>query len=224
MYLDEVEKYFIKKRKKSLILSPKDWIIIEKWYTIGIPLKIIKQGIDTGFEYFYSKDENRNRSLNTIRYCEPIILDLWQEYKENMVGRNDYEETFDEHKYILNKLAELKNNLEKSGTYVKLQKNEQLLMLLRDLYQEIKIIEKNFIKKEITPFVLEENLYSLKQNFAQKVPNLIPLELLKKIKENANGKLKKYINKMSEKSFKKTLNIVIFKNICEYYKIPDILI
>ncbi|MBI5416460.1 hypothetical protein HZA55_00700 [Candidatus Poribacteria bacterium] len=138
MYLDEIEKYFIKKRKKFLILNPRDWVLIEKWYNMGIPIKVVKKGVDQSFETFFSNEENSKsgRTLNTIRYCESVILELWREYKENSIGVNhSEEEDFDDKKYAIEKIAELKNNLINSGEYLKSKNEESIVKLLRNLYK-----------------------------------------------------------------------------------------
>lgn len=81
MYIEDVENYFCQKKGKSLILSPKDWTLIKKWWTDGIPLPLVLQGIDAAFA------NNPNpKKINSIGYCESEILSLWEVYKENMVG------------------------------------------------------------------------------------------------------------------------------------------
>ncbi|MBI4650060.1 hypothetical protein HY745_01965 [Candidatus Desantisbacteria bacterium] len=223
MYLDEVEKYFIKKRKKSLIISPVDWTLIEKWYNIGIPLRIVKQGIDTSLENFFTRHKNDGRTLNTIKYCEPAVIELWQEYKENMIGESKTSQKFDECGYTLEKLKELKQNLRNSAEYLKSIQEKQVVGLLRVLYKQINDIEKNLKQDKIIVIDIEDKLHSLNQKLIKDAKQFVPSEILKKIEEEAKEKLKKHKNKMSQDAYSKTLDNIINKKIEEYFKLPDML-
>lgn len=223
MYLDEVEKYFIKKRKKFLIISPGDWTLVEKWYNIGIPLRIVKQGIDKSLGIFFTRYKNDGRTLNTIKYCEPAVIELWQEYKENMVGESKSSQKFDEFGYTLEKLKELKQNLKNSAEYLKSIQEKQIVELLRLLYKQINDIEKNLKQDKITVIDIEDKLHSLNQKLIKDAKQYIPSEILKKIKKEAGEKLKKYRNKMSQDAYIKTLDNIIYKKIEEYFKLPDML-
>ena len=80
-YTNRITEYFLHKRGEGLILSPKNWMIIEKWEKIGIPLHIVIQGIDKTFENFSATDIQRKK-IRYLAYCEPEILHLWKGYQK----------------------------------------------------------------------------------------------------------------------------------------------
>lgn len=85
-YKDRVREYFSHKKGDGLILSPTNWIVVEKWENMGIPLHVVIQGIDKTFENLRSGGLQQKR-VNYLGYCEPEILNLWKEYrKKNYTG------------------------------------------------------------------------------------------------------------------------------------------
>lgn len=84
-YYSDIEEYFVRKRRKNLLISPLDWCLIEIWKENEIPLHIVFRGIDRSFE----NAEQRKRGLpTTLHYCHPAVMEAFGEFKEAMVGRN----------------------------------------------------------------------------------------------------------------------------------------
>jgi len=84
-YFTEIEEAFIRRRGKTLLLSPIDWSLIEAWKTRGIPLHIVLSGIARSFD---SHDKAaRKRSVKTLLYCQEEVEVQYAEWLESQVGK-----------------------------------------------------------------------------------------------------------------------------------------
>lgn len=84
-YFTEIEEAFIRRRGKTLLLSPIDWSLIEAWKTRGIPLHIVLSGIAHSFD---SHDKAaRKRSVKTLLYCQEEVEVQYAEWLESQVGK-----------------------------------------------------------------------------------------------------------------------------------------
>ena len=45
-YVKEVERFLVEKRNGGLMIFHKEWLLIEKWESMGIPVNIVKEGIE----------------------------------------------------------------------------------------------------------------------------------------------------------------------------------
>lgn len=85
-YFTEIEDTFIRRRGKSLLLSPMDWALIESWKEMGIPLHVALRGIEQSFDSYESKP--RKRSVKTLFYCQEEVEAQFAEWLEAQLGAN----------------------------------------------------------------------------------------------------------------------------------------
>src|SRR2546423_3689835 len=83
-YYTEVEDAFIRRRGKSLLISPLDWALIESWKEMGIPLHVVLRGVEKAFDSWESKP--RKRSIKTLLYCQEEVEAQYAEWLESRVG------------------------------------------------------------------------------------------------------------------------------------------
>lgn len=87
-YFTEVEDYFLRRRGKTLLLSPVDWALIEGWKTRGVPLHVALRGIERTFDSYDSKPARaRRRSIKTLLYCAEEVEAQYAEWLESQTGR-----------------------------------------------------------------------------------------------------------------------------------------
>jgi hypothetical protein len=82
-YFTEVEEYFIRKRGKSLLVSPLDWCLIELWKENEIPLHVVLRGIDRSFE---AAGRRGKKPPGTLFYCHPAVIEAFEEYQRARTG------------------------------------------------------------------------------------------------------------------------------------------
>ena len=84
-YFTEIEEYFHRRRRSTLLLSTLDWALIETWKDAGIPLEAVLRGIDAAFDRYESRPA-RPRKINSLAYCSQEVLAASEEMKEAAVG------------------------------------------------------------------------------------------------------------------------------------------
>ena len=85
-YFTEIEDAFVRRRGRSLLLSPMDWALIESWKEMGIPLHVALRGIERAFDSYESKP--RKRSVKTLFYCQEEVEAQYGEWLESQLGAN----------------------------------------------------------------------------------------------------------------------------------------
>ena len=87
-YFTEVEDYFLRRRGKTLLLSPVDWALIENWKTRGVPLHVALRGIERTFDAYDRKPASaRRRTIKTLLYCAEEVEAQHAEWLESQTGR-----------------------------------------------------------------------------------------------------------------------------------------
>ncbi|MBE21341.1 MAG: hypothetical protein CL481_04010 [Acidobacteria bacterium] len=79
-YFNRIEEHFGRRRGGPLVLSPKDWGLVEAWHDSGIPLRIVLRGINQAFDRFAASGPRPDR-INSLLYCEQEIRAAWEEYR-----------------------------------------------------------------------------------------------------------------------------------------------
>jgi len=69
-YFTEIEEHFQRTRGTPLFrLSSKDWVLIEGWKRVGIPLEAVLRGIDAAFEKWRGRPmQARTQMVNSVAY------------------------------------------------------------------------------------------------------------------------------------------------------------
>lgn len=86
-YFTEIEDTFIRRRGKSLFLSPLDWALIETWQDRGIPLHIVIRSIESVFDV-YDKQPAGTRSIKSLFYCREEIEVEYTEWLRAQTGKS----------------------------------------------------------------------------------------------------------------------------------------
>lgn len=80
-YYAEVESYFVAKRGSPLFITPAEWDLVLRWERLGIPLPVLKQGIDRALER--PKARLRPRKLG---YCRQSVEAAFRRFRESALG------------------------------------------------------------------------------------------------------------------------------------------
>jgi hypothetical protein len=93
-YFQEVEAHFVERRGSPLFITPGEWFLIGKWEEQGIPLHVVKDGIDRVFER--PQAAARPRKLG---YCRQTVEAAFRRFREVSLGgggdRTPAQEPFD---------------------------------------------------------------------------------------------------------------------------------
>ncbi len=77
-YFRRVERHFGLRRDGPLLLSPRDWQVVERWYDRGIPLDTVLRGINRAFDRFDATGATAAR-VNSLSYCKQQVEAAWEE-------------------------------------------------------------------------------------------------------------------------------------------------
>jgi biotin-(acetyl-CoA carboxylase) ligase len=80
-YYEEVESYFVTRRGSPLFITPSEWDLVWRWEQEGIPVTVVKEGIDRVFE--------RPKTLLKARrlgYCRQTVEAAFRRSRESSLG------------------------------------------------------------------------------------------------------------------------------------------
>jgi len=218
-YIREVEKILIEKRNKGLMLFHKDWLIIEKWKALGIPVKIVKEGIDSAITGLNFSQKGEFYTVPTLAYCEKQVLKTWKDFKESRVGRSrvcdeDKEKAPFSHRaleYLDNLQRRIERDIEtrkgKESVVIPEDLERKLLSNLKDLVKKIK---NNEVEEEGE---FEEELKSLDVGILNSLKQAIDEKKLSSFKNECRKKLLPYRNRMEDKDYTESLEAMLDQKI-----------
>jgi hypothetical protein len=86
-YFSAIETEFIRRRGTPFLLSPKDYALARRWFTLGIPIADVCVGIGEAFD----RREERGAigRVNSLSYCEGAVLEAWERRASARVGKSE---------------------------------------------------------------------------------------------------------------------------------------
>ena len=138
-YYSEVETYFIELRGSPLFITPSEWAIVANWEASGIPLKVVKEGIDRVFER-----PRKSSSALKLGYCEQAVAFAFRRFREIRLGnrnRDSEEKGFDVKAHLVKLVSEVREKYPKlvneldllAESDLSLSEIEEALMELNDV-------------------------------------------------------------------------------------------
>jgi len=87
-YFQRIEEHFGQRRGGPLVLSPKDWKLIQRWHEKRIPLPVVLRGINLAFDRFAASGPRPDR-LNTLSYCAQHVETTWEDHRRTHAGSQE---------------------------------------------------------------------------------------------------------------------------------------
>jgi hypothetical protein len=82
-YFQRIEREFIGLRGAPMLLTPKDWQVIARWYEAGVPLGLVVQTIAELFEK--RKESGKSSRISSISYCAGAVERAWLAAQEMLL-------------------------------------------------------------------------------------------------------------------------------------------
>jgi len=230
-YFTEIEDTFIRRRGKSLLLSPMDWALIESWKEMGVPLHVALRGIEQAFDSYESKP--RKRSVKTLFYCQEEVEAQFAEWLESQLGANgdaDGEEVEAEmeeadarlpfpRRSILEHMARARLSLLEIGKERK--RKDALFDALGRTAHRLEELEKDFAHaRRPDAEKLESDLTTLEKNLDDAVLESMQAEELERLRSETEEQLKPYRNRMERATYQQTFENLLLKRLREQHKLP----
>jgi len=87
-YLQAVSRFFIEHRGAPFFLSAEEIENIKEWKCMGIPLQIVREGIEDCFSARKKRPSPRGKIMS-LSFCRPFVLHGYKAYKERKVGAGE---------------------------------------------------------------------------------------------------------------------------------------
>ena len=87
-YFTEIEEHFVKRRGRSLLISPMDWALIAAWRDAGVPLNVALRGIDMAMDGFFARQHRSSSKVNSLCYCHDSVMTEYSSHLESGVGES----------------------------------------------------------------------------------------------------------------------------------------
>jgi len=210
-YLEKVESFFVKKRKKGLIISPNDWLVIEKWQDEGIPLKIVLKGIENTFKNVDSSAIGGKSKIHRLAYCEAEIRNLWEKSAAAPGG-------IEQECFPTPLLTQTVSALEEASA----QQEGEIAQAISDLAGELAHMGKASGKTGISPARQEIQLREGLKHLAERLQSLIAQDKLEALRQAVERKLVNYRRTMEPETYQKTFQALLRDRILGMVGISDI--
>ena len=231
-YFTEIEDTFIRRRGRSLLLSPMDWALIESWKEMGIPLHVALRGIERSFDSYESKP--RKRSVKTLFYCQEEVEAQFAEWLESQLGANGEAESVEDasaefeeadarlpfpRQTILEHMTRARTALIEIATERK--RKDALFDALGRVAARLQELEKDFSHaRRPDAESLENDLTSLEKNLDDAVLESMSAAELKAVRSATEEQLKPYKNRMERATYEQTFENLLHKRLREQHGLP----
>ncbi|HJO04051.1 MAG TPA: hypothetical protein QGG47_08760 [Acidobacteriota bacterium] len=86
-YFRQIERHFGVRRGGPLLLSPRDWQVVERWHDRGVPLDVVLRGINRAFDRFDAGGASAAK-VNSLSYCKQQVEAIWEEHRRAATTSN----------------------------------------------------------------------------------------------------------------------------------------
>lgn len=221
-YFTEIESFFLKKRKKGLLLSPLDWTLIETWKEMGIPLHIVLRGIEKSFVSFEKKRKNFS-NINSLYYCNQSVMEEFEKFILASQGENLLEEeglSYGEDVSIEEKLNLFLTNQIEVLSSIK-EEDEFGELFNRVKFRINSLMEEIKGKNEIDMDKLEGSLREIDELIVKYLEKNSTPEFLREIRREVNREIRKYRNELPKKMFENIKRKQFQKKLKEKYGLKN---
>lgn len=210
-YYGEVEAHFVERRGSPLFITPAEWQIVAEWDELGIPLHVVKDGIDRVFER--PKASVRTSRPRKLGYCRQTVAAAYRRFRELTLGEQRHPaasadgapetEAFDVARH-LSRLAEAV-----AGA-------EQIAHAAPELAERVRCL----VESGRSPDAIEDELVEIDRELIDTVEAAMDGEIRESLRERARISLASYEDRMPEKVYQSALRSAYRRRIREWAELP----
>jgi hypothetical protein len=215
-YYAEIERYFISRRGRGLMLSPKDWQVMSEWERQQIPLRVVLQGINNTF----CQKGSMKQEVNFLAYCKSQVNKCWREHKKQALAavESSDSEPDSSRQLILKHISAIKQKLEaglsQTGPFL------EVFCQVQDALKQLKLqIEDNNFTFTHS---LGEQFDAIYQQLLEGIRARMPKQELERIMGEVEAELKNYRCWMQADAYHSTYAALVDERLCRHYNLPQI--
>jgi hypothetical protein len=215
-YYAKIERYFIQKRGRGLMLSPKDWQVMTEWEEQQIPLRVVLKGIDNTF----CQKGSLKQEVNFLAYCKPQVNKCWQEHKKQCIGAAESPVNGQavSNQFVLQHLSVIQKSLE-----TKLNESGPLLGVWQQAKNSLAGLISSLQNANISALdQWESKLNIIRQQLLEGIKVNMPKEELQQIEADVEAELKGYRRWMQTEAYRATYEELVNDRLCRHYGLPQL--
>lgn len=228
-YWEEIERYFAKKRGQALILSPKDWPLVNAWQERGLPLEIIYQGIDQAFARLAEKQATaRRHAIRNLASCQAEVEELWNarqaaaQAKAEASPEAQRQRVVTAQRKFAAKIESVARQLRKSAETPHYQCIAHELAAAAATLDALAPAVSQAENAE-TLAQMKRNVRSLEQHVLARLEQAIAPEIRQELAAQAEAQLAAYQKNMTAEAYQETLRIAFLQALRDCYPLPAFL-
>jgi hypothetical protein len=219
-YFSEIEETFIRRRGKSLLLSPLDWTLIESWQKRGIPQHLVIRSVEKIFDDI-AKDPKRNSSVKSIAYCADEVERQYRDWIASQAGSDgeSNEEGSDGSTGNAEIAAHLAALIEGIASAEK-KADSSLAPALTDVLERLEKLRTDCKGAPGDSENIENELTKLENVLDNALMQNAGKESLAEAQKAVESHLGQYAGKMQQDVYEKTFELMVIKKLREKAGIP----
>jgi hypothetical protein len=214
-YFSEIEETFIRRRGKSVFLSPLDWALIETWQENKVPLHIVLRSIENVFDNF--EKSKKKRSVKSLAFCSEEIEAQHEEWLESQIGKAEGgEDTIDDSTFSEDSIANHLESITAALESAKLHANNALTETFERVLSRLSEFRESYENAE----KLETDLSHLEKLLDESLLENFEKELFNNFKVETEKELQSYKKTMEKEAYQKTFDLILLKKLRSEMGIP----
>ena len=229
-YFTEVEEEFVRRRGKSLLISPMDWALIESWRNAGIPLHVVLRGINQAFDHFDAHPGRKK--VNSLLYCEQAVESLYFEYRQSQVGapaetkekptgKGRLQDESFSREAVLAFISRCKNQLMDTRQHLADNHFGNAVIAVERAVGRLNEIENELAHaSRIDPESIERDLDSLDRLIYDAIEDSLPASEKTAVRNEAKKQLRAYKKNMDKEVYERTVENFVSRRYREIRRVP----
>jgi hypothetical protein len=226
-YYRAIEEEFVRRRGRSMLLSPRDWSLIGAWKEAGVPLRIVLQGITNAFDAFERRSVGGApgaRRINSLSYCRQEVLALDELYRTLQgaeAGRGPASDSRRESSRVLVRhLGRLQRAVRAAMAAAGAAQLDRLVACLARTAAEIRRLRKEIKGGSFDLRTIEDRLRRLDDGLLEETRGALQPEETRSMEDAADRTLEKERSRMRPEAFAATRRTLIDRGLRRRCGIP----
>jgi BirA family biotin operon repressor/biotin-[acetyl-CoA-carboxylase] ligase len=208
----EVESYFVARRGSPLFITPSEWDLVWRWEQLGIPLAVVKEGIDRVFD--------RPKTLlkpRRLGYCRQTVEAAFRRFRESSLGGRPGATT-EEVSGTAGHLAEVAARLRALAAEWSTKGRE----LAASLERAADAVRSFSERAEAAPVEIERELEALDGNLVAESEAVLGEAVREELRRDAASSLESYRERMPEKIYRAALESAYRRRLRKKLGLPTV--
>lgn len=191
-YFQNIARCFFNQRGAPFYLSFREIELIDQWEKMGLPLHVVKEGINKSFSRFRMTSGRKGKILS-LEFCQHSVMKSFHSYKERKVGGSHKKSTEQQRRERMKKAIEdFVDHLPPDLEYLKAPYTQAQKLLVRkemdeEALEKIELDVENLLSERARPEEKEEVKKGVWKEYkisdSQEWERVFRIKLLKHLRE-----------------------------------------